>query len=95
MEALATDRIFRLMIAQRLRYPGTYTPASLSAMFDDELDRILSELRARVPDETAKRYRRARALGANDPHRRIRPHVSRAASKDRSSRQGRRPSRRG
>ena len=26
MEDLATDRIYRLMIAQRLRYPGEYTP---------------------------------------------------------------------
>jgi malate synthase len=62
MEDLATDRIYRLMIAQRLRYPGPYTPTSLSTMFDEELDRILSELPAGVPDETAKHYRRAREL---------------------------------
>ena len=44
MEDLATDRIYRLMIAQRLRYPGAYTPASISEMFDQELERIVQEL---------------------------------------------------
>jgi malate synthase len=61
MEDLATDRIYRLMIAQRLRYPGPYTPQSLPAMFDEELQRILNEL----PDETrddGERYRAARHL---------------------------------
>lgn len=36
MEDLATDRIYRLMVAQRLRFSGDYTPASLSAIFDEE-----------------------------------------------------------
>jgi malate synthase len=74
MEDLATDRIYRLMIAQRLRYPGAYTPASLSAMFDEELDRVLRELPTDAPEEDQKRYRRARDLseqmiltGAFDP----------------------------
>lgn len=74
MEDLATDRIYRLMIAQRLRYPGEYTPASIGAMFEDELDRILRELPAGAGDETRSRYRRARELsermiltGAFDP----------------------------
>ncbi len=40
MEDLATDRIYRLMIAQRMRFPGDYTPASLSAMFDEELAKL-------------------------------------------------------
>jgi malate synthase len=40
MEDLATDRIYRLMIAQRLRYPGPYTPPSLSAIFDEELAKL-------------------------------------------------------
>lgn len=35
MDDLATGRIYPLMVAQRLRYPGAYTPASLSAMLDD------------------------------------------------------------
>ncbi|HTU70400.1 MAG TPA: hypothetical protein VMF11_08750 [Candidatus Baltobacteraceae bacterium] len=45
MEDLATDRIYRLMIAQRMRHPGPYTPASLSAIFDEELERLGPEYR--------------------------------------------------
>jgi malate synthase len=74
MEDLATDRIYRLMIAQRLRYPGEYTPASLATMFDEELERILYELPADAPDEALMRFRRAREIsetmiltGAFDP----------------------------
>jgi malate synthase len=62
MEDLATDRIYRLMIAQRMRYPGPYTPASLGAMFDEELERIVRELPPKTPDETRERYRQAREL---------------------------------
>lgn len=60
MEDLATDRIYRLMIAQRLRYPGAYTPSSLADIFDVELARILAEL----PPETGTktRYKSARVL---------------------------------
>ena len=61
MEDLATDRIYRLMIAQRLRYPGESTPASLSAMFEEELEQILAEL-GEPADDVRKRYRRARDL---------------------------------
>ncbi len=74
MEDLATDRIYRLMIAQRLRYPGAYTPASLNALFDEELARILGELPSDASEEDRKRYRRARDIseqmiltGAFDP----------------------------
>jgi malate synthase len=74
MEDLATDRIYRLMIAQRLRFAGQYTPASLGAMFDEELERILGELPPNTPDEERERFRRARAfsermilVGAFDP----------------------------
>lgn len=74
MEDLATDRIYRLMIAQRLRYPGPYTPGSLSAMFDEELQRILNELPEDAPDEERERFKLARdlceqmiLLGAFDP----------------------------
>ncbi len=74
MEDLATDRIYRLMIAQRLRFPGPYTPASLSAVFDEELDRILSELGEDAPAGDRERYRSAREIseamivtGAFDP----------------------------
>ena len=74
MEDLATDRIYRLMIAQRLRYPGPYTPASLGAIFDEELDRILRELPPDTNEDMRARYRTARELseqmiltGAFDP----------------------------
>jgi malate synthase len=62
MEDLATDRIYRLMIAQRMRYPGPYTPSSLSALFDEELERILRELPADTPNDARERYRKARKL---------------------------------
>jgi len=48
MEDLATDRIYRLMIAQRaeqVRKRGL-PPLPVTQMFDEELDRILSELPA-------------------------------------------------
>lgn len=74
MEDLATDRIYRLMIAQRLRYPGPYTPESLSAMFDEELERILRELPSETANSERERFRLARdlseqmiLLGAFDP----------------------------
>jgi malate synthase len=63
MEDLATDRIYRLMIAQRMRHPGAYTPQSLDALFDEELERIVAEL-GRPGDETRQRYRRARDISA-------------------------------
>ncbi len=62
MEDLATDRIYRLMIAQRLRHAGPYTPPSLGATFDEELDRILAELPADAPDAVRAQYRRAREI---------------------------------
>ncbi|MDQ2680613.1 MAG: hypothetical protein M3Y21_06285, partial [Candidatus Eremiobacteraeota bacterium] len=62
MEDLATDRIYRLMIAQRMRHPGSYTPSSLHALFDEELARILSELPADAGSAAANRYRQAGAL---------------------------------
>jgi malate synthase len=40
MEDLATDRIYRVMIAQRLRFPGPYTPSSLGQMFDEETAKL-------------------------------------------------------
>ena len=46
MEDLATDRIYRLMIAQRMRFPGEYAPASLAAIFDEELAKLGPEYRA-------------------------------------------------
>jgi malate synthase len=61
MEDLATDRIYRLMIAQRMRYPGPYTPASLGTIFDEELSRIVAEL-PRDAGEAKARYKQARDL---------------------------------
>ncbi|MBV8154021.1 MAG: hypothetical protein JOY98_06350, partial [Candidatus Eremiobacteraeota bacterium] len=62
MEDLATDRIYRLMIAQRLRYPGDYTPTSLSTAFDEELARIENELPSSAHPDDRDRYRKAREL---------------------------------
>ncbi|MBV8434004.1 MAG: hypothetical protein JO029_06995 [Candidatus Eremiobacteraeota bacterium] len=62
MEDLATDRIYRLMIAQRLRYPGDYTPTSLSTAFDEELARIETELASNAKPDDRDRYRKAREL---------------------------------
>ena len=74
MEDLATDRIYRLMIAQRLRHPGPGTPSSLRALFDEELQRIQNELPASASDADRARCRQAReiseqmiVLGAIDP----------------------------
>jgi malate synthase len=56
MEDLATDRIYRLMIAQRVRHANTveilddggvpvrHSPELIRALFDEELDRLLHEL---------------------------------------------------
>jgi malate synthase len=67
MEDLATDRIYRLMIAQRIRHGvktedgQTITQELVSRLFDEELDKILAEHRD-DPDAAAvaDRYRRAR-----------------------------------
>jgi len=60
MEDLATDRIYRLMIAQRMAFPSAATPASLGTMFDEELARILRELPPEATDLDRDRYRDAR-----------------------------------
>ncbi|HSA93315.1 MAG TPA: hypothetical protein VLE48_09920 [Terriglobales bacterium] len=72
MEDLATDRIYRLMIAQRMRHRGqvkildenghsnVHTPGLVSQLFDEELERILSELPNDAGAETIDRYREAR-----------------------------------
>jgi malate synthase len=72
MEDLATDRIYRLMIAQRMQHrdlvriedaqgnPVKHTPEFITQLFDEELDRLLKE-RNRTPEE-ADRFRRAREI---------------------------------
>jgi malate synthase len=74
MEDLATDRIYRLMIAQRVKHRDklrilddtgaavAHTPELISQLFDEELQRILKELPAGTPAETTERFRHARIL---------------------------------
>ena len=73
MEDLATDRIYRLMIAQRMIHRNDvavvdedgnevpHTPGVVSRLFDEELERILGEL-PEGSGEAADTYRRARVL---------------------------------
>ncbi len=74
MEDLATDRIYRLMIAQRMLnrdkvkivdrngIPVDHTPEFISNLFDEELDRILHELPRDTDAELIAKYRQARSL---------------------------------
>jgi malate synthase len=74
MEDLATDRIYRLMIAQRVLHRDLvpvqdeqgravkHTPEFITRLFDEELDRLLSLLPANAEPEEADRFRRARAI---------------------------------
>jgi malate synthase len=68
MEDLATDRIYRLMIAQRIRHrhqlgvDRDHTPEFISRMFDEELGRILNELPADAGDGTIEKYKTARHI---------------------------------
>ena len=76
MEDLATDRIYRLMIAQRLKHSASvevldengaavlHTPQLVERMFDEELDRLLAEDAAKgVTDQkAAAALREARAI---------------------------------
>jgi malate synthase len=72
MEDLATDRIYRLMIAQRIRH-GMHSAADVTRFFDEELARLLAEPQAQAPGE-AEKFREARrqseamiSLGFHDP----------------------------
>ncbi|HEY6235045.1 MAG TPA: hypothetical protein VIW69_08120, partial [Candidatus Elarobacter sp.] len=58
MEDLATDRIYRLMIAQRIRH-GMHSAADVTRFFDEELAKLLAEPAAQDPAEAAK-FREAR-----------------------------------
>lgn len=57
MEDLATDRIYRLMIAQRVRH-GMHDAAEVSRYFDEELAKLLSE---NPPDPAVYREARTQA----------------------------------
>ena len=61
MEDLATDRIYRLMIAQRMRH-GVHQPFEINQMFDEELDRILNELPTDAGASLVENYRTARQI---------------------------------
>jgi malate synthase len=73
MEDLATDRIYRLMIAQRLRHSRQveilddgatavlHTPELISRLFDEELDRLLQEMKSDDP-QIAATLREARHI---------------------------------
>ena len=72
MEDLATDRIYRLMIAQRIRHRDfpfvtdehgmnrKHTPEFVTELFNEELDRLLRELPSEASEEDRDRLRRAR-----------------------------------
>ena len=72
MEDLATDRIYRLMIAQRLLHkesakitdaegvPVVRTPELITRLFDEELDKLIRKLPSGEDDEQAATYREAR-----------------------------------
>jgi malate synthase len=70
MEDLATDRIYRYMIAQRtlhqVRVAGadgrevTHTPGLVSQLFDEELDRLLREAPKNGEAASTDSYRKAR-----------------------------------
>jgi malate synthase len=58
MEDLATDRIYRLMIAQRIRH-GMHSAEDVTRFFDEELAKLLAEPSAQDPAEAAT-FREAR-----------------------------------
>jgi malate synthase len=74
MEDLATDRIYRLMIAQRIRHRDQvaiadengnqvqHSPEFISRIFDEELERLLRELPAEATPETKQKFREARRI---------------------------------
>jgi malate synthase len=77
MEDLATDRIYRLMIAQRMKHADTvdvledngqavrHTPELIHELFDEELERLLQENAKQTGDPSAKQaetLREARRL---------------------------------
>jgi malate synthase len=74
MEDLATDRIYRLMIAQRIRHRDRicvlddagravpHTPEFIHQIFYEELERILGELPSGTACEVSERFTRARQV---------------------------------
>jgi malate synthase len=74
MEDLATDRIYRLMISQRMRHYSAapivdeegrtvaHTPSFVSRLFDQELDRLLAETHSGSDPQIVARLREARRM---------------------------------
>src|SRR5713101_7585001 len=74
MEDLATDRIYRLMIAQRMKHsdkvevldegglPIRHTPELIRDLFDEELDRLLRETAKNSDPQMAATLREARGI---------------------------------
>jgi len=74
MEDLATDRIYRLMITQRVRHyrevpiadesgrPVPHTPELITQLFDEELEKLLANP-ARADLGTPETFRQARQIG--------------------------------
>jgi malate synthase len=74
MEDLATDRIYRLMIAQRIRHRDrikivdeagnefVHTPENIGRLFDEELDRILKEMPPEADSGEIETNRQARQI---------------------------------
>jgi malate synthase len=74
MEDLATDRIYRLMIAQRMKHsdkvevldeggvPVLHTPELIRDLFDEELDRLLRETAKNSDPQMAATLREARGI---------------------------------
>jgi malate synthase len=74
MEDLATDRIYRLMIAQRMLHRDrvkivdstgravVHTPELVSELFDEELNRIIRELPPDADESVVERYASARRI---------------------------------
>jgi malate synthase len=74
MEDLATDRIYRLMIGQRMRHaaqievvdengaPVRHSAELISKLFDEELERLLSEPAAANNPQAAETLREARRM---------------------------------
>src|SRR3981081_3508227 len=80
MEDLATDRIYRLMIAQRMRHahpveilgeaglPCPQTPEFISRAFNEELDRLLGETSKGNDQTSTARLREARRMSEEMIH---------------------------
>jgi malate synthase len=73
MEDLATDRIYRLMVAQRMRHTAEveivdgagqvvpHTPALITRLFDEELEKLLANP-AKADIGTPETFREARRI---------------------------------